>query len=118
MTVHLFRGAKRKRHEKTTHSLRWAPAEDKTVEKAVELATKTFPLIPMRHHRCTVTVPHGYGLPVISMHQCEDNQPFGKNFWDWVAQDSNLPEGTVPKEWIEVPSVEWEEVPFWRYWMG
>lgn len=96
----------------------WAPPEEKTVEKAVELATKTYPVIPMRNHRCTVTVPHGYGLPVVSMHQCEDNQPFGKNFWEWVARDCDLPEGTVPTEWIEVPSVPWEEVPFWRYWTG
>lgn len=88
------------------------------MEKAVELATKTYPLIPMRSHRCTVTVPHGYGLPVISMHECSDNIPYGKNFWDWVAKDSNLPEGTVPTEWIEISSVPWEEVPFWRYWNG
>ena len=59
----------------------WAPDGEKSLEKAIELATKTYPLIPMRSHRCIVTAPFGReGLPVISMHQCDDNIPYGNLF--------------------------------------
>jgi len=96
----------------------WAPAGEKTWDKAIELATKTYPVIPIRGHRCIATGPSGtLGLPVISMHQCSDNIPYGKNFWDWLACDNGLPEGTVPPEWREV-SVPCEELPFWQHWIG
>lgn len=95
----------------------WAPAEEKSLDKAIEFATKTYPVIPMYVHRCIVTVPQDEcGLPVISMHQCSDNIPYGKNFWDWVAREFKLPEGTVPPEWTEA-SVPWDKVPFWQHWM-
>lgn len=70
----------------------------------------------MRGARCIVTVPHKSGLPVISMHQCHDNIPYGKNFWEWISRDCKLPEGTVPVEWIEKDQVPWSDVPFWQYW--
>ena len=90
-------------------------AEKKSLEKAIEFATKTYPLIPLKGHRCIVTVPHTEGLPCVSMHQMSDNIRMGKNFWHYVATDLDLPEGTVPQEWTE-KSFPWEEIPFWQHW--
>ncbi|CAE7394646.1 unnamed protein product [Symbiodinium natans] len=94
----------------------WCPPEEKSMEKAVEYATKVYPVIPMRIHRCICTVPHTTGLPVLSMHQMSDNIQYGNNFWDWVARDTHLPEGTVPEEWKAKKSIPLEEVPFWQHW--
>ena len=90
-------------------------AEEKSLDKATEFATKIYPLIPIRGHRCIVSVPHEEGLPVISMHQMSDNLRYGDNFWSWVAGDCDLPEGTVPAEWTE-KAFPWEAIPFWQHW--
>ena len=94
----------------------WAPEDEKSLEKAVEYATKIYPAIPICYHRCTLTVPHTSGLPVMSMHQMSDNIQVGDNFWDWMAKDNDLPEGTVPEAWRSQKSIPLDEIPFWQHW--
>ncbi|CAE6956954.1 unnamed protein product [Symbiodinium natans] len=52
----------------------------KSMERAIEDATKIYPVIPKRNHRCICTVPHASGLPVLSMHKMSDDIQVGDNF--------------------------------------
>ncbi|CAJ1347406.1 unnamed protein product [Effrenium voratum] len=94
----------------------WAPEGERTLENAQAMA-KAHPLIPIYAHRCIPTKPYECGLPVLSMHQCDDIIVYGENFWAWVAgSDCNLPDGTVPAEWM-AKKVHFSTLPFWQHWI-
>eukprot|EP01060_Flectonema_neradi_P004190 TRINITY_DN12741_c0_g1_i1.p1 TRINITY_DN12741_c0_g1~~TRINITY_DN12741_c0_g1_i1.p1 ORF type:complete len:213 (+),score=45.40 TRINITY_DN12741_c0_g1_i1:70-639(+) len=68
------------------------------------------PLIPIYCHRMIPTEPAKRGNPVLSMHGCYDNIPYGATFWDWLVQDFGI---EVPED-LRTGGTPCNELPFWK----
>lgn len=89
--------------------------ENESLAKAQDLANRVYPLIPLCQHRCIPSVPHECGLPILSMHGCYDNLCHSRNFWTWLEEHGDIPEGVIPQRWKE-KTVPIYNVPFWQHW--
>ncbi|CAK9048572.1 Tyrosine-specific transport protein 1 [Durusdinium trenchii] len=91
--------------------------EDESLEKAQDLASRCYPLIPLWQHRCIPSVPHDCGLPILSMHGCYDNLCHSRNFWTWLEEVGDISDGLIPQEWKD-KTVPAYDVPFWQHWFA